>query len=110
MDEIIKGVAEARAVAKVDWARVDATTVADMRRHAREDGEDLSDSRPFAPPPETIRRALSMSQAEFAAAIHVPLRTLQNWEQKRTSPGGPALALLRILARAPDAALAALSA
>ncbi len=51
-----------------------------------------------------------MSQSQFAKAIRVPLRTVQNWEQKRTKPYGPALALLRIVAPAPEAALEALSA
>lgn len=80
-----------------------------MRRHALEDGETPDDDQPFIEPVESIRRRLGMSQAQFAAAIRVPLRTLQNWEQKRTRPDQPALALLRILAREPEAALKALS-
>jgi len=102
--------AQAREAAKADWTRIDSTTKAEMRRHALQDGEDLEDGRPFAEPPESIRRRLGMSQARFATAIRVPLRTVQNWEQKRTKPDQPALALLRILARAPEAALKALSA
>ncbi len=103
-------VREARAAARADWPRIDMTTRADMRRQAREDGEDPEDARPFAEPVESIRRRLGMSQAQFAAAIRVPLRTVQNWEQKRTRPDQPALALLRIVAREPEAALKALSA
>ena len=109
MAEVRKTPSEARAEARADWARIDATTEADIRRHALEDGEDPSDDRPFVEPVESIRRRLGMSQAQFAAAIHVPLRTIQNWEQKRTRPDQPALALLRILAREPEAALKALS-
>ncbi len=103
-------VREARAAARADWPRIDMTTRAAMRRHAREDGENPEYARPFAEPVESIRRRLGMSQAQFAAAIRVPLRTVQNWEQKRTRPDQPALALLRILAREPEAALKALSA
>lgn len=110
MAEVTMSAARARAAAKVDRARVHATAKADMRNHARQDGEDIDADGPFAEPPESIRRRLAMSQAEFATAIRVPLRTVQNWEQRRTRPDRPALALLRILARAPDAALKALSA
>ena len=110
MAEVAMSAAQARATAKVDWARVDATTKANMHSHARRDGEDTGAEGPFTEPPESIRRRLAMSQAEFAAAIRVPLRTVQNWEQRRTRPDRPALALLRILARAPEAALKALSA
>lgn len=110
MAEVMTSAARARAAAKVDWARVDATKKAEMQSHARQDGEDINGDGPFTEPPESIRRRLAMSQAEFAAAIRVPLRTVQNWEQRRTRPDRPALALLRILARAPDAALKALSA
>lgn len=52
-----------------------------------------------------IRERVQMSQADFAAAIHVSKRTLQNWEQRHRSPTGPAIALLRIVERAPDLAV-----
>jgi putative transcriptional regulator len=55
-----------------------------------------------------IRQAAKVSQAEFARLIGVNLRTLQNWEQQRTRPTGPARALLRIVASDPKAALEAL--
>jgi putative transcriptional regulator len=87
---VTKTAAQARAAARVDRARVDATTPADRRRHALEDGEDLDDNRPFAEAPESIRRRLGMSQARFAAAIRAPPRTVQNWEQRRTRPDRPA--------------------
>ena len=37
-----------------------------------------------------IRRKSELSQSQFAALIGVNLRTLQNWEQGRTRPTGPA--------------------
>jgi putative transcriptional regulator len=45
-----------------------------------------------------IREAAQISQSQFAKLIGVNLRTLQNWEQHRTRPTGPARALLKIVA------------
>jgi putative transcriptional regulator len=63
-------------------------------------------------PPEikTVREKLNVSQTEFALMIGVSIRTLQNWEQGRRKPEGPAKALLRIAARNPSAILDALHA
>ncbi|MCK1786864.1 helix-turn-helix domain-containing protein [Pseudomonas sp. TNT11] len=49
-----------------------------------------------------------LSQARFAKAIDVPVGTLQNWEQGRREPEGPARALLRALYNDPGHVLAAL--
>jgi len=49
-----------------------------------------------------IRTKLHVSQAEFACMIGVSIRTLQNWEQGRRRPDGPALALLKIAEAAPQ--------
>ena len=51
----------------------------------------------------TIREAAQISQSQFAKLIGVNLRTLQNWEQHRTRPTGPARALLKIVASNPKA-------
>ncbi|MCX6998011.1 MAG: NadS family protein [Kiritimatiellaeota bacterium] len=61
-------------------------------------------------PPEIkmVREGLHASQGEFAVMIGVSTRTLQNWEQGRRQPEGPAKALLRIAARNPQAVLEAL--
>jgi len=63
-------------------------------------------------PPEikTVREKLNVSQNEFALMIGVSVRTLQNWEQGRRKPEGPAKALLRIASRNPTAILDALHA
>lgn len=53
--------AKARAAAKVDWARVDAATKADMQRHARQDGEDVDADGLFTEPPRSIRRRRRVS-------------------------------------------------
>ena len=57
---------------------------------------------------KSVREKLDVSQNEFALMIGVSVRTLQNWEQGRRRPEGPAKALLRIASRNPDAALDAL--
>ena len=48
------------------------------------------------------RSRSGMSQAEFAAALGVSKRTLENWEQGRAEPSGPARVLLKLVARYPD--------
>jgi putative transcriptional regulator len=55
-----------------------------------------------------IRRRLLKSQSEFARMIGVSVATLQNWEQGRRRPEGPARALLKIAAENPEAVSAAL--
>jgi putative transcriptional regulator len=56
-----------------------------------------------------IRRRLRKSQSEFARMIGVSVSTLQNWEQGRRRPEGPARALLKIAAENPEAVAAALA-
>lgn len=55
-----------------------------------------------------IRERTSLSQADFARLLGVSVKTLQNWEQSRRHPTGPAAALLRIVEKNPKAALLAL--
>ena len=59
---------------------------------------------------KSIRLKLGTSQAEFALMIGVSLATLQNWEQGRRMPEGPARALLKIAADNPKAVADALRA
>ena len=61
-----------------------------------------------APEIKTVREKLNVSQSEFALLIGVSVRTLQNWEQGRRKPEGPAKALLRIASKNPGAVLDAL--
>ncbi|MBM3341234.1 MAG: helix-turn-helix domain-containing protein [Betaproteobacteria bacterium] len=51
---------------------------------------------------QVARAGTGLSQAQFAKLIGVSLRTLQEWEQGRKRPSGPASALLRIVARDPQ--------
>ena len=60
------------------------------------------------PDVRAIRKAAKISQSQFAALIGVNVRTLQNWEQQRTRPTGPARALLKIVASNPKSAIEAL--
>ena len=55
-----------------------------------------------------IREGLGLSQSEFALLIGVSKRTLENWEQGRRHPTGPAKALLKIVQKNPKVALEAL--
>lgn len=50
-----------------------------------------------------IRKRLDKSQSEFAMMIGVSVSTLQNWEQGRRQPHGPARALLKVAAEDPRA-------
>jgi len=56
-----------------------------------------------------IRHQVNSSQAEFAQMIGVSERTLQNWEQGRRKPRGPARALLKIFDENPKVVIKALS-
>ena len=55
-----------------------------------------------------IRERTSLSQSEFARLIGVSIKTLQNWEQDRRRPTGPAAALLSIIAYDPQLAVKAI--
>lgn len=59
---------------------------------------------------KSIRLNLGKSQSEFALMIGVSVATLQNWEQGRRVPEGPARALLKVAAKNPQAVVEALSA
>lgn len=91
-DQLIKGVREMKrhmAGKPVRGARTAELTEPDVR---------------------AIREAAGISQAHFAKLIGVNLRTLQNWEQHRTKPTGPARALLKIVSSNPRSAVEALHA
>lgn len=74
-------------------------------------GEDKA-SRVFVFQPEDIRQIrdkLHKSQSEFADMIGVSVSTLQNWEQGRRQPEGPARALLVVASKAPSVVAKALA-
>jgi len=52
-----------------------------------------------------IRRKSKASQAQFAAMLGISVNTLQNWEQGRCKPEGPARVLLHVMDRHPEAVM-----
>ena len=55
------------------------------------------------PDVKTIRETMGCSQSTFAGLLGVSVRTLQDWEQGRRNPSGPASALLRVAKNHPEA-------
>ena len=96
---------------KHDWGEADALTDEDIHRAAVAD----PDAQPLTPErlakmrrvPRTksLRRALGLSQEEFAARYHIPVGTLRDWEQGRCEPDQPARADLKVIARDPASAV-----
>ena len=102
----------ARAIRTTDWARIDAMTDEDIDRQITaypDVAPFLSDREFTAGRIRMVRRRMSLTQRAFAARFRVPVGTLRDWEQGRREPDAPALALLRIIEREPDAALRALA-
>ena len=62
------------------------------------------------PAAKRVRRALGLSQEEFAGRFGIPLRTLQEWEQGRREPDATTLAYLKVIEREPDVVTRALAA
>jgi putative transcriptional regulator len=58
---------------------------------------------------KALREKAGVSQREFAAMLGVSNRTLQEWEQGRRTPTGPAMNLLRVYEASPEAVTAALA-
>lgn len=50
-----------------------------------------------------IREGYSLSQSQFASLLGISVKTLQNWEQGRRMPDGPARVLLHVAAKHPEA-------
>ena len=95
----------AQALAETDWAKVDATTDADIDRQIAEDADTapvLSDADMVAVMARSVRARLGVSQRVFANRFGIPVGTLRDWEQGRKRPDATALSYLRVIARAPD--------
>jgi len=100
---------------KTDWTRFDAMSDAQRHQAALSD----PDARPLSeedmrrmrrtPRAKIIRRALGLSQEEFATRYHIPIGTLRDWEQGRVEPDQAARAYLTVIARDPEAVRKALS-
>jgi putative transcriptional regulator len=55
------------------------------------------------PDVKSIREQYQLSQRQFASLLGISIKTLQNWEQGRRSPRGPARVLLQVAAKHPEA-------
>lgn len=86
--------------------------VASIKEAGRIHRGEIEPSRRFVFEPDDVRRIrekLHKSQSEFARMIGVSVATLQNWEQGRRQPVGPARALLLVASKAPDVVAKALA-
>ena len=91
---------------QINAARLDAQTEADLAaQQASDDASAMQDAAKYA---RRVRQRLGLTQQELSQRIDVSLETIRNWEQGKRSPTGAAKALLRVLDRAPEAALGAL--
>ncbi len=93
---------------ETDWARVKAMTDEEVLAAALSDpdGQPLTSGElarmQRVSPVKVLRQRLGMTQVEFAAAFRIPVSTLRDWEQRRTTPDAPARALLRAIEREPE--------
>jgi len=100
---------------KTDWARLRAMTDEEVTAAAMSD----PDARPMTPEQlraarrvprtKTLRRALALTQEEFAMRYRIPLGTLRDWEQGRCDPDQPARAYLTVIAHDPEGVKRALA-
>jgi putative transcriptional regulator len=106
---------EMAASPKHDWRRFDAMSDRERRAAAGRDPDSKSltpeDFKRMKRTPQVkvIRRALGLTQEEFAKGFHIPLGTLRDWEQGAATPDQSARAYLTVIARDPDAVRRALS-
>ena len=105
------GTEEPIAVPPVASRRDEAVTAAALRDP---DAQPLTDTNlaRMKPVPrvKTLRRALGLTQEEFAVRYHIPLGTLRDWEQGRCEPDPPARAYLTVIAHDPEGVKHALQA
>ena len=94
---------------ETDWARINAMTEDEVMAAALSDPdaqplteEQLARMRRVSRV-KVLRQRLDMTQAQFAEAFHLPITTLRDWEQHRSTPDAPARALLLAIERDPEA-------
>lgn len=100
---------------KTDWARIRAMTDEEVTAAAMAD----ADAQPLTPErlrtmrrvprAKTLRRALGLTQEDFALRYHIPLGTLRDWEQGRCEPDQPSRAYLTVIAHDPEGVRQALA-
>ena len=90
-DDLVQSLQEAKAIARGEAPASRRITV-------------------MAPDAKSVREKIGLSQSEFAKLMQVSIKTLQNWEQHRRNPTGPAAALLKIMMTEPDVVMKTLHA
>lgn len=102
------------AKGRLDVERLKAATEADIDRWKRQ--EDIDDATlgparlvQAGPDVRLVRERLGLSQEAFATRFHLSLRTIQEWEQQRRVPEGPARVLLHVIDLEPEAVARALA-
>ncbi len=101
--------AAAKALATTDWSRIDAMSDSDIARQIAANPDAAPDMAPEIDV-RAIRRALGMTQADFATAYQFSVRTVQQWERGAKRPSGPARTLLRAIKADPEGLRRALAA
>ena len=94
---------------RIDPARVDATTEAEIALQQQEDEEEEEAMQVMGRYARRVRRRLGLSHTELARRIDVSRETIRNWEQGKRCPTCAARALLRALDKAPETALSVLT-
>lgn len=89
--------------------QVEASALGDPDAQPMTD-EQLATARRTAPNVSALRSRLGMTQEQFAKTYHLPVGTVRDWEQGRSRPDAPAVALLTVIEREPEAARRALGA
>ena len=91
---------------RIDVKRVEATTDREIQDQIDQDNETaMAEMGAYV---RAVRTRVGMTQREFSDRIGISVDTLRNWEQGRRYPTGTARALLRIIDKAPEVAVAAL--
>jgi putative transcriptional regulator len=113
-DKLIQVMADGSEVPMPDPGPLPSMTTEEVHAAAMAD----PDARPYTPEEfakirrvprtKTLRRALGLTQEEFAARYRIPLGTLRDWEQGRSEPDQPARAYLSVIAHDPEAVRRAL--
>jgi putative transcriptional regulator len=91
-DELVESVKEMKAIQSGKRKPARVTRSEDIVRNG-------------TPDVATLRASFQLSQPKFAALLGISVDTLQNWEQNRRQPDGPAKVLLRVAATHPEVLL-----
>ena len=97
------------ALATTDWATIDAMSDDDIARQIAADPDAAPDMAPQIDV-RAIRRAVGMTQTQFADVYEFSVRTIQEWERGAKRPSGPARTLLRAIKGDPEGLRRALAA